>query len=54
MSGRSIEGRDGFRALVSRIYLARSGGRGRGDFELDIFWLARSSADLWRLLGLAG
>jgi hypothetical protein len=20
----------------------------------DIFWLARSSADLWRLLGLAG
>lgn len=50
ISGRSTEGRDGFRALVSKVC-------GLGEvgaiFGLEISRLARSSADLSRLLELA-
>ena len=49
VSGRSTEGRDGFRALVSRVCLGEVG----AIFGLEISRLARSSADLSRLLELA-
>ena len=49
MSGRSTEGRDGFRSLVSKVCL----GEGGAIFGLEISRLARSSADLSRLLELA-
>jgi len=41
VSGRSTEGRDGFRALVSRVCLGEVG----AIFGLEISRLARSSAD---------
>jgi excisionase family DNA binding protein len=49
VSGRSTEGRDGFRRLVSRVCLGEVG----AIFGLEISRLARSSADLSRLLELA-
>jgi DNA invertase Pin-like site-specific DNA recombinase len=49
VSGRSTEGRDGFRGLVSRVCLGEVG----AIFGLEISRLARSSADLSRLLELA-
>jgi DNA invertase Pin-like site-specific DNA recombinase len=49
VSGRSVEGRDGFRGLVSRVCLGEVG----AIFGLEISRLARSSADLSRLLELA-
>jgi excisionase family DNA binding protein len=49
ISGRSTEGRDGFRGLVSRVCLGEVG----AIFGLEISRLARSSADLSRLLELA-
>jgi DNA invertase Pin-like site-specific DNA recombinase len=49
MSGRSTEGRDGFRELVARVCLGEVG----AIFGLEISRLARSSADLSRLLELA-
>ncbi len=49
ISGRSTEGRDGFRALVSRVCLGEVG----AIFGWEISRLARSSADLSRLLELA-
>jgi len=49
VSGRSTEGRDGFKALVARICLGEVG----AVFGLEISRLARSSADLSRLLELA-
>ena len=49
VSGRSTEGRDGFRELVSRVCLGEVG----AIFGLEISRLARSSADLSRLLELA-
>ena len=49
VSGRSTEGRDGFRALVARVCLGEVG----AIFGLEISRLARSSADLSRLLELA-
>jgi DNA invertase Pin-like site-specific DNA recombinase len=49
ISGRSIEGRDGFRGLVSKVCLGEVG----AIFGLEISRLARSSADLSRLLELA-
>jgi DNA invertase Pin-like site-specific DNA recombinase len=49
MSGRSTEGRDGFRSLVSKVCLGEVG----AIFGLEISRLARSSADLSRLLELA-
>src|SRR5215208_5619696 len=49
VSGRSTEGRDGFRALVTRVCLGEDG----AIFGLEISRLARSSADLSRLLELA-
>jgi DNA invertase Pin-like site-specific DNA recombinase len=48
-SGRSAEGRDGFRELVSKVCLGEVG----AVFGLEISRLARSSADLSRLLELA-
>jgi DNA invertase Pin-like site-specific DNA recombinase len=48
-SGRSAQGRDGFRELVSRVCLGEVG----AIFGLEISRLARSSADLSRLLELA-
>jgi len=49
ISGRSTEGRDGFRGLVSKVCLGEVG----AIFGLEISRLARSSADLSRLLELA-
>ena len=49
VSGRSTEGRDGFRDLVSRVCLGEVG----AVFGLEVSRLARSSADLSRLLELA-
>ena len=49
VSGRSTEGRDGFRGLVSKVCLGEIG----AIFGLEISRLARSSADLSRLLELA-
>ena len=49
ISGRSTEGRDGFRGLVSKVCLGEIG----AIFGLEISRLARSSADLSRLLELA-
>ncbi len=49
ISGRSTEGRDGFKALVARVCLGEVG----AIFELEISRLARSSADLSRRLELA-
>jgi len=49
VSARSTEGRDGFRGLVSRVCLGEVG----AIFGLEISRLARSSADLSRLLELA-
>ena len=49
VSGRSVEGRDGFKALVARVCLGEVG----AVFGLEISRLARSSADLSRLLELA-
>src|SRR5689334_18990967 len=49
VSGRSTEGRDGFRGLVARVCLGEVG----AIFGLEISRLARSSADLSRLLELA-
>ena len=49
VSGRSVEGRDGFKALVARVCLGEIG----AVFGLEISRLARSSADLSRLLELA-
>jgi DNA invertase Pin-like site-specific DNA recombinase len=49
LSGRSAEHRDGFRELVSRVCLGEVG----AIFGLEISRLARSSADLSRLLELA-
>src|SRR6478672_13801736 len=46
---RSTEGRDGFRYLISRVCLGEVG----AVFGLEISRLARSSADLSRLLELA-
>ena len=48
-SGRSTEGRDGFRELVSKVCLGEVG----AILGLEISRLARSSADLSRLLELA-
>lgn len=48
-SGRSAQGRDGFRELVSKVCLGEVG----AIFGLEISRLARSSADLSRLLELA-
>jgi DNA invertase Pin-like site-specific DNA recombinase len=48
-SGRTAQGRDGFRELVSRVCLGEVG----AIFGLEISRLARSSADLSRLLELA-
>ena len=45
VSGRSVEGRDGFKALVARVCLGEIG----AVFGLEISRLARSSADLSRL-----
>jgi len=49
VSGRSTEGREGFREVVSRVCLGEVG----AIFGLEISRLARSSADLSRLLELA-
>lgn len=49
VSGRSTEGRDGFKALVARVCLGEVG----AIFGLEVSRLARSSADLSRLLELA-
>src|SRR6059036_3934139 len=49
VSGRSTEGRDGFRRLVARVCLGEVG----AVFGLEISRLARSSADLSKLLELA-
>jgi DNA invertase Pin-like site-specific DNA recombinase len=49
VSGRSVEGRDGFKALVARVCLGEIG----AVFGLEISRLARSSADLSRMLELA-
>ena len=49
VSGRSTEGRDGFRYLVSRVCLGEVG----AVFGLEVSRLARSTADLARLLELA-
>jgi DNA invertase Pin-like site-specific DNA recombinase len=49
VSGRFTEGRNGFRGLVSRVCLGEVG----AIFGLEISRLARSSADLSRLLELA-
>jgi DNA invertase Pin-like site-specific DNA recombinase len=48
-SGRSAQGRDGYRELVSKVCLGEVG----AIFGLEISRLARSSADLSRLLELA-
>ncbi len=45
VSGRSTEGRDGFKALVARVCLGEVG----AIFGLEVSRLARSSADLARL-----
>jgi DNA invertase Pin-like site-specific DNA recombinase len=49
VSGRSTEGRDGFKALIARVCLGEIG----AVFGLEVSRLARSSADLSRLLELA-
>jgi DNA invertase Pin-like site-specific DNA recombinase len=49
ISGRSTEGRDGFKALVAQVCLGEVG----AIFGLEVSRLARSSADLSRLLELA-
>jgi DNA invertase Pin-like site-specific DNA recombinase len=49
VSGRSTEGRDGFKGLVARVCLGEIG----AVFGLEVSRLARSSADLSRLLELA-
>ena len=49
VSGRSVEGRDGFKALVARVCLGEIG----AVFGLEISRLARSTADLSRMLELA-
>ena len=49
ISGRSTEGRDGFKALIARVCLGEVG----AVFGLEISRLARSSADLSRMLELA-
>ncbi|MGH3682544.1 MAG: recombinase family protein, partial [Natronosporangium sp.] len=49
VSGASTEGRDGFRRLVARVCLGEVG----AVFGLEVSRLARSSADLSRLLELA-
>lgn len=49
VSGASVEGRDGFRRLVARVCLGEVG----AVFGLEVSRLARSSADLSRLLELA-
>jgi len=49
LSGRSAEGRSGFKDLVSRVCLGEVG----AIFGLEVSRLARSSADLGRLLELA-
>jgi excisionase family DNA binding protein len=49
VSGRSRQGRDGFKALVARVCLGEVG----AIFGLEVSRLARSSADLSRLLELA-
>jgi DNA invertase Pin-like site-specific DNA recombinase len=49
VSGASTEGRDGFRKLVARVCLGEVG----AIFGLEVSRLARSSADLSRLLELA-
>jgi DNA invertase Pin-like site-specific DNA recombinase len=49
VSGASTEGRDGFRKLVARVCLGEVG----AVFGLEVSRLARSSADLSRLLELA-
>jgi DNA invertase Pin-like site-specific DNA recombinase len=49
ISGRSTEGRDGFKGLVARVCLGEVG----AIFGLEVSRLARSSADLSRLLELA-
>ena len=49
VSGRSTEGRDGFRGLVSKVCLGEVG----AIFGLEISRLARSNADLSRLLEIA-
>jgi len=49
VSGRSTEGRDGFKALVAQVCLGEVG----AIFGLEVSRLARSSADLSRLLELA-
>jgi len=49
VSGRSTEGRDGFRYLISRVCLGEVG----AVFGLEVSRLARSTADLTRLLELA-
>ncbi|HEY2765740.1 MAG TPA: recombinase family protein [Pseudonocardiaceae bacterium] len=49
VSGRSVEGRDGFKGLVARVCLGEIG----AVFGLEVSRLARSSADLSRLLEYA-
>ena len=49
LSGRSADGRQGFKDLVSRVCLGEVG----AIFGLEVSRLARSSADLSRLLELA-
>jgi DNA invertase Pin-like site-specific DNA recombinase len=49
LSGRSADGRKGFKDLVSRVCLGEVG----AIFGLEVSRLARSSADLSRLLELA-
>src|SRR5664280_2101716 len=49
VSGRSTEGRDGFKGLVARVCLGEVG----AIFGLEVSRLARSSADLSRLLEYA-
>jgi hypothetical protein len=49
VSGRSVEGRDGFKGLVARACLGEIG----AIFGLEVSRLARSSADLSRLLEYA-
>jgi DNA invertase Pin-like site-specific DNA recombinase len=49
VSGRSVEGRDGFKGLVARVCLGEVG----AIFGLEVSRLARSSADLSRLLEYA-
>src|SRR3954451_25291633 len=49
VSGRSTEGRDGYRYLISRVCLGEVGAL----FGLEVSRLARSTADLTRLLELA-